>query len=247
MYKRQVLHDVCMQNLPVVFAMDRAGIVGEDGQTHHGVFDLSYLRHIPNLTVMAPKDAPELVDMLSAAVKMNAPIALRYPRGAAQGVRSRRAREIPIGAMEIMRGGNDLAIIAVGTLVNQALEAAAELESSGIETRVANARFVKPIDEAALLAAASECGALVFVEENAAQGGFASAALECLASNNAWNVPIEVVALPDTFVSHGKASDLRAKYGLDKQGIIEAANRALARPSSRTEARGDAVVLRQSI
>ena len=243
----QVLHDVCMQNLGVVFAMDRAGLVGEDGQTHHGVFDLSYLRHIPNLTVMAPKDAGELVDMLSAAVRMDTPIALRYPRGAAQGVRSRGTSEIPIGEMEIVRGGDDVAIIAVGTLVNQALEAAEELEASGIGARVINARFVKPIDEAALLAAASECGALVFAEENAAQGGFASAALECLARNDTSNMPVEVVALPDTFVSHGKASDLRAQYGLNKQGIIDAANKALVRSSNRTQAQGDAGVLRHSI
>lgn len=243
----QIVHDVCLQNLPVVFALDRAGIVGEDGPTHHGVFDLSYLRHIPNLTVMAPKDAPELADMLFTAVKMNSPVAIRYPRGAAQGIWKLPMREIPQAKAEVLSAGNDVAIITVGTLVNAAVEAAVELKEAGIDARVVNARFVKPLDEAAIVSAALECGALVLAEENVAQGGFSGAVLECLAKNNALINNIEIIALPDAFVSHGKATEIRAKYALNTTGIIEAAVRVTSKAGNRGSGQGEEIAVSQSI
>ena len=225
----QIVHDVCLQNLPVIFALDRAGIVGEDGPTHHGAFDLSYLRHIPNLTVMAPKDAAELVCMLHTALRIDGPVALRYPRGAASGRSKLGVRLLPVGKSETLREGDSLAIIAIGPIVMEALSAAEELAERGIETRVINARFAKPLDEHAIVSAGRECGGIVLAEENAAQGGFAGAALECLARHDALGAPVEIVALPDAFVGFGKASELRSVYGLSKQGILSAAERLLAR------------------
>ncbi len=244
----QIVHDVCLQNLPVVFALDRAGLVGEDGATHHGVFDLSYLRHIPNLTVMVPKDAEELINMLHTAVNMDSPVALRYPRGEAQRI----SRRFPVagvtpGKAEILREGRDVAIIAVGTLVNSALAAASELDHRGIRARVINARFVKPLDEAAVLSAAAQCDALVLAEENVAQGGFSGAVLECLARHGPFDVPVEIVALPDDFISHGKTADLRALYGLNAQGLVNAVKAALSRAGRAFADRGEEIVIRQSI
>ncbi|MCX6344832.1 MAG: 1-deoxy-D-xylulose-5-phosphate synthase [Armatimonadetes bacterium] len=241
----QIIHDVCLQNLPVVFMLDRAGIVGEDGPTHHGIFDLSYLRHIPNLTVMAPRDASELSDMLFTAVKMDSPVAIRYPRGEAVGKRRAPIKELPVAKSELLRNGTDAAIIAIGTAANSALDAAIELEKLGVQVRVINARFVKPLDEAAIISAASECDALVLVEENTIQGGFASAVLECLARNRLLKQNLEIVALPDSFISHGRASDIRSQYGLNAKGIVDAVSRAIT--GKEPIESGDNIVIHQSI
>ena len=243
----QIVHDVCLQNLPVIFALDRAGIVGEDGPTHHGVFDLSYLRHIPNLTIMAPKDAGELICMLGTALRLDSPVAIRYPRGAAAGSMKVAAKPIPIGRSEPLRAGSDMAMITLGPVVSEALSAANELSEAGIEARVINARFAKPLDEAAILAAARNCGGLLLVEENVMQGGFASAVLECLTRHDALGLPVEIVALPDSFLGFGKASEMRALYGLNKQGILSAAERLLARMGKSNPTEGDGLVIRQSI
>lgn len=243
----QIVHDVCLQNLPVVFALDRAGIVGEDGPTHHGVFDLSYLRHIPNLTIMAPKDAGELICMLGTALRLESPVALRYPRGAAPGSMKIPFRPIPLGRSEQLRAGNDIAIIALGPIVSEAFAAATELAEDGVDARVINARYAKPLDEPAILAAARECGGLILAEENVMQGGFASAVLECLAKNGVLDIPVEIVALPDSFLGFGKASELRALYGLSKQGILNAAGRLLARMGKSSPIEGEGFVIRQSI
>lgn len=243
----QIVHDVCLQNLPVILAIDRAGIVGEDGPTHHGVFDLSYLRHIPNLTIMAPKDAPELICMLGTALRLDSPVAIRYPRGTAAGSIKAPVKPVPIGRSEHLRAGADLAIVAIGSMVLEATAAAAELAESGIEARVVNARFAKPLDEAAILAAARDCGGLVIAEENVGQGGFASAVLECLTRHGAADLPVEVVALPDSFIGFGKAADLRALHGLNKDGILSAAGRLLARMGKSSPDEGEGFVIRQSI
>jgi 1-deoxy-D-xylulose-5-phosphate synthase len=244
----QIVHDVCLQNLPVVFALDRGGIVGEDGPTHHGVFDLSYLRHIPNMTLMVPKDGSELPDMLLTALSMNSPVALRYPRGEARKTQRTPIKRLPIGKSELLRNGNDVAIIAVGPMVACAMNAAAELERLRIQARVINARFVKPLDQAAIISAASECGTVVLAEENAGQGGFSSAVLECLAKNHALPQTVEIVALPDLFLEHGKSSELRAKFGLSALGILDAVNRAILRSSQHERIdRGEDIVIRQSI
>lgn len=243
----QIVHDVCLQNLPVVLALDRAGLVGEDGPTHHGVFDLSYLRHIPNLTVMVPSDAGELACMLYTAIRMDGPVALRYPRGAVPRTAKCPLRLLPVGKSETLRDGDDLAIIGLGPIVREACDAAEELSDRGFSARVINARFAKPLDEAAIIAAASECRGIVLAEENVAQGGFSSAVMECLARHGASRVPIEVIALPDTFVGFGKASELRAMYGLTKQGILGAAERLIERIGTPRSLTGDRFVIRQSI
>jgi len=243
----QVLHDVCMQNLPVVFALDRAGLVGEDGPTHHGVFDLSYLRHMPNLTVMAPKDAAELSDMLYTAVNIGLPVVLRYPRGAATGRPRLPLKMLPVGRAVTIHEGTDLAIIGLGPIVDAGYEAAVELEQYGVQARVINARFVKPLDEEVIVAAARECRAIILAEENVAEGGFASAVLECLAKRNALGISVEIVALPAAFVDHGKASELRERYGLGKQGILDAAERLLPELRARAGLQGEGFAIRQSI
>jgi 1-deoxy-D-xylulose-5-phosphate synthase len=225
----QVIHDVCVQDLPVAFALDRGGIVGDDGKTHQGVFDLAYLRVLPNMVVAAPRDENELQHLLHSAVDHIAhgrgPIALRYPRGAGTGVPLDPApRLIPIGQAEQLREGRDLAILALGSTVLPALEAADLLGQRGVSCGVVDARFVKPLDERLLLDLAGRVGGIVTVEEHAATGGFGGAVLELLAAHGC-QVPVEVIAVPDEFVEHGKQADLRATYALDGPGI---ARRALA-------------------
>jgi 1-deoxy-D-xylulose-5-phosphate synthase len=225
----QVIHDVCVQNLSVAFGLDRGGIVGDDGKTHQGVFDLAYLRVLPSMVVAAPRDENELQHLLCTAVDHIAngrgPIALRYPRGAGIGVPlDPTPRVIPIGQAEQLHDGRDLAILALGSTVLPALEAAELLGRRGISCAVVDARFVKPLDEALILELASRVGGIITVEEHAGTGGFGSAVLELLAAH-ACRVPVEVIAVPDEFVEHGKQSDLRATYALDGPGI---ARRALA-------------------
>jgi 1-deoxy-D-xylulose-5-phosphate synthase len=233
----QVLHDVCLQNLPVVLALDRGGMVGEDGETHQGLFDLSYLRHLPNLVLMAPKDEDELRHMLYTAVDHPGPIALRYPRGRGVGVPfSPTLHKIPIGRAEVLREGEDLLILAVGASVAPALEAAAALEKQGFQATVVNARFIKPLDEGLILNLAAKRGRILTVEENMAQGGFGSAVLELLADHGLL-APVKRLAVPDQFVEHGSPEILREKYGLDAQGILQGALEILEQP-----ARGQKVV-----
>jgi len=229
----QVLHDVCLQNLPVVFAMDRAGLVGEDGPTHHGLFDLSYLRHIPNMVIMAPKDEAELQRMLKTALSLDGPSAIRYPRGAALGVKLWEG-EIPlleIPRCEILREGEDLLILAVGACVSPSLEAARLLEEFGISSTVVNVRFVKPMDPE-ILELATKIGNVLTVEENVLAGGFGSGFLERL-SEEAPRSQVKVVrvGIPDTFVEHGTQDELRVKYGLDAPSIAEKARALLGAQS----------------
>jgi 1-deoxy-D-xylulose-5-phosphate synthase len=217
----QVLHDVCLQNLPVVFAMDRGGVVGEDGETHQGLFDLSYLRHLPNMVLMAPKDEDELRHMLYTAVDHPGPIALRYPRGRGMGVPfSSTLHKIPIGRAEVLREGEDLLILAIGASVYPSLEVAKELEKQGFQATVVNARFVKPLDEGLILNLAARRGRVLTVEENVAQGGFGSAVLELL-TDHGLMVPVKRLAIPDIFLEHGSPEILREKYGLDAKGILK--------------------------
>ncbi|WP_457567324.1 1-deoxy-D-xylulose-5-phosphate synthase [Desulfurobacterium sp.] len=209
----QIIHDVALQELPVIFAIDRGGIVGEDGATHHGVFDLSYLRVVPNVVVSAPKDENELRDLLFTAVKSNLPFAIRYPRGAATGVALRKDfREIPIGSWEILKHGKKVAIIASGWEVSQVIEAADRLRESGIDVTVVNARFIKPIDEVTLTDVARNHDVIVTVEENTVKGGLGGAVDEFLSS---WyDGKVYNVGVPDMFVEHGDQMLLRKKLGL---------------------------------
>jgi len=219
----QILHDVCLQNLPVVLALDRGGIVGADGSTHQGLFDFSYLRHIPNLVVMAPKDENELQHMLKTAICCGRPASLRYPRGSGWcGFLDEEAKEIPVGKAEVIRQGKDLILLAVGSTVKAAMEAASRLQNWEIDSTVVNARFVKPLDEELILSLVSECRRLITVEENALQGGFGSAVLELLEEKGITGVEVKRLGVPDVFVEHGSQDFLRHKYGIDAESIVRA-------------------------
>lgn len=218
----QVCHDVCLQNLPVTFAIDRAGVVGSDGPTHHGVFDLSYLRQLPNMVLMAPKDENELQHMLYTAISLGSPAAVRYPRGNGYGVPlDQSCRELPVGRGEILREGSDGAIIAVGTMVDSAVKAAERLSVEGISLTVVNARFVKPLDRELLLRLAIETGRIFTAEENALQGGFGSALLELLEEEGIAGVELVRFGYPDSYVEQGEQHELRARYSLDPDGMTE--------------------------
>jgi 1-deoxy-D-xylulose-5-phosphate synthase len=221
----QIIHDVCVQNLPVVFALDRAGIVGDDGKTHQGMFDLAYLRIVPNMVVMAPRDENELQHALYTAVQHVAagrgPIALRYPRGAGVGVPlDTELRALPLGRGELLREGRDLAILAVGHMVAPAVEASDRLREWGLACAVLDARFVKPLDTEAILALADQVQGFVTIEEHVLAGGFGAAVLELLAAHRR-RLPVECLGIPDAFVEHGKQSALRAALGLDAAGIVQ--------------------------
>jgi 1-deoxy-D-xylulose-5-phosphate synthase len=218
----QVVHDVCVQNLDVTFAMDRAGLVGADGATHQGLYDIAYLRTLPNIVVMAPKDENELRHMLRTAVEYPGPAAVRYPRGEGFGVPlDPEVKTIPIGEAELLRDGDDLALVAYGTLVHPALEAAAELGADGLSVAVLNARFAKPLDAARVVALARKVRGLVTVEEHTGQGGFGSAVLEALAQAGVTR-PVRCLALPDRPIEHGNPDAQRAEEGLDVAGIARA-------------------------
>lgn len=220
----QVIHDVCIQNLPVTFAIDRAGIVGSDGETHQGVFDFSYLRPIPNLVLMAPKDENELQHMLYTAINHNGPAAVRYPRGEGIGVKlDNEFKEISIGKAEVLKEGKDLLIIAIGSRVYPALEAAKQLESQGIEAEVINARFIKPLDRELLSARINKYKRVLTVEEQALAGGFGSAILELINDMGLEDITIKRLGLPDEFIPHGSQEKMRSLYKIDKEGIIRAA------------------------
>lgn len=220
----QVFHDICLQKLPVTIAMDRAGLVGDDGPTHHGVFDLSYLRHLPELTLMAPKDENELRLMLKTAIYSDLPMALRYPRGAGYGVEiDPDLKKLPIGIGEELLDGTDLTIIAIGSTVYPALQAAETLRQRGIEAGVVNARFVKPLDAGLILSVARRTGQVITVEENALQGGFGSAVLELLYDNGLQNVRVKRLGIPDHYIEQGSQAQLRKDVGIDAEGIAAAA------------------------
>src|SRR5512136_1899798 len=225
----QLFHDICLQKLPVILAIDRAGLVGDDGPTHHGVFDLSYLRHLPELAVMAPKDENELQHMIKTAVYAGVPTALRYPRGAGLGVAMEKETKIlAIGKGEIVAEGGDLTIAAIGVTVQPALKAAELLKGRGIAASVINARFVKPLDRELILAEAGRTGALLTVEENALLGGFGSAILELFEQESITDVRIKRLGIPDRFIEHGSQAQLRRDLGLDGQGIAAAAEEFLS-------------------
>lgn len=218
----QIVHDVCLQNLPVLFCLDRGGLVGEDGATHHGAFDFSYLRHIPNMTVAAPKDEAELQRMMAAGIGHTGPFAIRYPRGVGVGAQLSEVLEpLPIGRGELIRDGRDALIITLGSRVYPALDAAGDMEDEqGLSVGVFNARFVKPLPEEQLGELAGRFDRILVVEENVRQGGFGSGVLEFLSQAGALSqTRVRLLGLPDSFVEHGAQKSLRAMTGLDKNGI----------------------------
>jgi 1-deoxy-D-xylulose-5-phosphate synthase len=226
----EIIHDVCLQRLPVVFAIDRAGIVGEDGPTHQGVFDISYLRHIPNLAVMAPKDGEELRMMLEFALRQEGPSAIRYPRGMVPEGRGFHS-EIELGGSEILKEGTDIALIAVGSCVIPALKASERLQKMDISALVVNARFIKPIDREVLATVAARIPKIITIEENVLEGGFGSAVAECLHDQEIHNVRIKRLGIPDRFVEQGSPGRLREKYGIHEEGIFHAALSLMKEPT----------------
>ena len=216
----QILHDVCIQNLPVIFAIDRAGLVGSDGETHQGIFDLSYLSSIPNMHICAPKNKWELSDMMKFAVDFGAPIAIRYPRGEAyDGLHEYRA-PIAYGKAEWIYKGQDIAIFAVGSMVKTAEAVIEKLKEAGYQPSLINARFVKPIDEEAVLDACNNHSLIVTMEENVASGGFGEKVLSCL-NKNGLNNKLVSFTIPDAYVEHGNVELLKKEIGLDAESITK--------------------------
>ncbi|MFW6035270.1 MAG: 1-deoxy-D-xylulose-5-phosphate synthase [Halothermotrichaceae bacterium] len=220
----QLIHDTCIQNLPVVFAVDRGGIVGSDGETHQGVFDLSFLRVVPNMTVMAPKDENELQHMLYTAIECQSPTAVRYSRGEVIGKKMDDVLKIiPLGKAEILKDGRDLLILAVGSRVYSSLKAAELLQKQGIDACVINSRFIKPLDKELIIKKVKECNNVITAEEQVMAGGFGSAVLELLNDNNIKEYNLKRVGLPDEFIPHGNQEQIRSLYKLDETGITQAA------------------------
>ncbi len=217
----QIIHDVALQHLHVVFALDRGGLVGADGPTHHGAFDLTYLRFVPGMVVMAPKDESELRDMLYTAVEYKeGPVAIRYPRGNGLGVKMKPGFDLlPIGKGEILRNGADVGILAIGAMVDCSLKAADILASQGIQSSVVNMRFVKPIDGELLSAITKGCKTIVTVEDNTVVGGFGSAVAEHLAAAHIDGVRLKIHGIPDRFIDHGSPLELQEELRMDPRGI----------------------------
>jgi len=226
----QIIHDVCIEKLPVIFAIDRGGLVGEDGPTHHGQFDLTYLRSLPNMVVMSPKDENELRRMLVTALHHQGPVAIRYPRGIAVGAAlETQPTPITIGKAEVLARGDDLLVLAIGHMVEPSLEACKILETQGIFSTLVNCRFVNPLD-ATLIGSLARClPSIITVEENARQGGFGSAVLELISDLNIGPVSVKRIGLPDQFIEHGAVPILRHKYGLDAEGIADTAREFLSK------------------
>lgn len=222
----QISHDVARQGLPVLFCLDRAGVVGEDGATHQGLFDLAYLRHLPGLTVACPRDVPDLRALLELALASEGPFAVRYPRGAVPEPLGPTVRAVRLGQGELLRAGADVLLVGVGTMVNVCLRAAEILEGEGVRAAVVDARFVKPLDEDLILSWAARTGRVVTVEEHVVQGGFGSAVLEALARAGL-RVPVRTLGIPDEYVPHGERGQWLEHYGLTPAGVAASA-RSLA-------------------
>jgi 1-deoxy-D-xylulose-5-phosphate synthase len=216
-----IVHDVALQKLPVLFCMDRAGLSGDDGPTHHGLFDIAYLRGVPEMILMAPKDEDELADMMATALQLPGPSAIRYPRGVGPGVaRKPEPQLIPVGKAELLKDGSEVAILGLGPMTTLAVELAERLERDGYSAAVINPRFVKPLDREMLAEYADRVAAFVTFEDHVKMGGFGSAVLEALEELGS-NLPVVRIGWPDHFIEHGKVDDLRAKYGLTVDAAFE--------------------------
>jgi 1-deoxy-D-xylulose-5-phosphate synthase len=226
----QVVHDVALQNLPVVFCMDRGGLSGDDGPTHHGLFDISYLRGIPNIVHMSPKDEDELQDMMQTALEHDGPSAIRYPRGTGPGVAVKDSPvALEIGKAEVLQDGSNVAIFALGAMVGEAERLAKMLKAEGQSVAVINARFAKPVDAECVLNYARRCPLLITMEDHVLAGGFGSVVLETLSAAEL-DTPVVRVGWPDEFIEHGKPEALRAKYGLTAEAAMERVRAMLKRP-----------------
>ncbi len=230
----QIVHDVCLQNLPVTFVLDRAGLVGADGPTHHGTFSYAYLRHIPNMVVMAPKDEAELQQMLKTAIEWNGPIACCYPRSSGIGVpMSQELTPLPVGKAESIQDGHDVLLLAIGSMVYPAIEAAEMLREKGVSAAVVNARFVKPIDKELILPMSRQIGRVITIEEHVLSCGFGSAVAEMLVQEGEIShVQIAHIGLPDQFIEHGDREQLLQLSGLTPDRILQSVLQMLAHNKS---------------
>jgi len=219
----QIVHDVCLQNLPVVFCMDRGGLSGDDGPTHHGLFDISYLRGIPNIVHMVPRDEDQLSDMMYTAMLHEGPSAIRYPRGTGPGVAIKaKPKAIPIGQAEVLRDGYDVAVFALGAMMGEGQRLVDMLEAQGLSAALIDPRFAKPVDRDCINLYGTRCRLLITLEDHVLAGGFGSALLECV-NELELTVPVVRVGWPDQFIEHGRVEALRAKYGLTAEGALEKA------------------------
>ncbi len=226
----QVVHDVALQNLPVVFCMDRGGLSGDDGPTHHGLFDISYLRGIPNIVHMVPKDEDELQDMMYTAMLHDGPCAIRYPRGIGPGATVKvHPVALEIGKAEVIRDGRDVVIFGLGAMLPEAERLAKMIEAEGHSAAVVNPRFAKPVDRYCIDRYATKCGLVVTIEDHVLAGGFGSAVLECL-NEQEIDVPVVRIGWPDQFIEHGKVESLREKYGLTAEAALERVRPLLGKP-----------------
>ncbi|HTX52168.1 MAG TPA: 1-deoxy-D-xylulose-5-phosphate synthase [Candidatus Baltobacteraceae bacterium] len=237
----QVIHDVCLQGLPVVFALDRAGIVGDDGPTHQGLYDLAFLRPVPNLVILAPKDENDLQHCLKTALNAGGPAAIRFPRGSGLGVPiDQAAREYPLGTAELLRDGDDVLLLPLGPMVEPTLQAAQRLHESGLSAAVVNPRFVKPLDRSLIPDLARRIRRVITIEEHMLAGGFGSAILELFAELHLTDVEVVRLGVPDLLVEQGNPVALRARFGLSSDGIRSAAE-ALVNGRTVTRLRGEGV------
>ena len=235
-----VLHDVCMQNLPVTFAMDRGGLVGADGPTHHGVFDFSFMRNIPNLTMVAPRDEIELRRAMLSATTSSGPYAYRYPRGSGRGLElGESVTPLPHASAEILRPGDAISIIALGPCVYTALDAAETLAADGLNIGVVDARFLKPLDTATICELARNSRGIVTLEENVLAGGFGSAVMEQLERENIFT-PVRRIGLPDSFIEQGSQEELRHIYGLDHDGVVSVVKKFISHLTQFNDGAGNA-------
>ena len=217
----QVIHDICLQNLGVVMCVDRAGIVGNDGETHQGVFDLSFFSIIPNLTIMAPKDFKELENMLEYAVTLSKPVVIRYPRGGEGNTKFDIYEPLEKQKAEIIKEGNDLSIIAIGKMVDKAIKVANILEEKGQTADVINARFLKPIDNETIINSITKTKNVITIEDNILKGGLGSAVEDIIADENLEWISLKKYGYPDKFIKHGSVAELEKEYGLDVEEIVK--------------------------
>lgn len=217
----QVIHDVCIQKLGVVMCVDRAGIVGNDGETHQGIFDLSFFSMIPNITIMAPKDFKELEDMLEYGISLKRPVVIRYPRGGEGKVKFDIHNKIDLGQAEVLKTGKDLSIVAIGKMVDRGVEVANLLEKTGKSVEVINARFLKPIDKETILKSITKTKKVITIEDNIIDGGLGSRVAELIDEENLKDVSLKKYGYPDEFVKHGSVQEIEKKYGLDAESLVK--------------------------
>lgn len=215
-----MIHDIALQNLPVVICVDRAGIVGSDGETHQGLFDLSFLSTIPNINIMAPKNFEELEKMIEFAIDLQKPVAIRYPRGGESNIKFEKSEEIILGKAEIIKKGTDLTIIAIGKMVSKAMEVAQILNGENINAEVINARFLKPIDKKTILKSAIKTKKVITIEDNIITGGLGSAVIEIINESNLEGIKIKCFGY-EGFVKQGTVNELEKIYGLDAKSIVK--------------------------